>query len=105
MSKKTLCFGLLVPALSLAMAVQARADAFLTNPGFTTTTLAAGDDNSSGATSLGFTANFFGLTETAAYINNNGNLTFTGPQSTYVPSAYHQHPDHRAVFRRRLYSQ
>jgi len=32
-----------------------------------------------------FNINYFGVDEPGAYINNNGNLTFTGPQSSYTP--------------------
>jgi hypothetical protein len=34
---------------------------------------------------FGFNINFFGTEEPGAYINNNGNLTFTGPLSEYSP--------------------
>jgi hypothetical protein len=37
------------------------------------------------AQSLGLTANFFGVTFTSAYINNNGNITFDSPLSTFTP--------------------
>jgi Nidogen-like/PEP-CTERM motif len=39
------------------------------------------------AQSLGFDFNFFGTTYTTAYINNNGNVTFAAPLSTFTPSA------------------
>ena len=52
---------------------------------FTTTTLAANDDGSTGLVSLGFSADFFGLTYTQAYVNNNGNLTFSGALFNYSP--------------------
>ncbi len=53
--------------------------------GFDTNTLAANDDLSTGANALGFTANFFGTNYTTAFVNNNGNLTFTGPLGTFTP--------------------
>lgn len=34
---------------------------------------------------FGFHINYFGVQEPGAYINNNGNLTFTGPLSGYTP--------------------
>ncbi len=34
---------------------------------------------------FGFNINYFGVVEPGAYINNNGNLTFTGEQSGYNP--------------------
>lgn len=39
------------------------------------------------AQSLGFTFNFYGTNYTTAYINNNGNITFNAPQSTFTPFA------------------
>ena len=49
------------------------------------TTLAANDDGSTGSTSLGFGANFFGKTYSNLFINNNGNVTFDSALSTYTP--------------------
>ncbi|HKV85495.1 MAG TPA: nidogen-like domain-containing protein, partial [Ktedonobacterales bacterium] len=54
-------------------------DACLTN------TLAANDDGSTAAVPLGFSLNFFGTQYTNVYVNNNGNITFTGPLRTYTP--------------------
>jgi uncharacterized repeat protein (TIGR01451 family) len=56
--------------------------------GFTANTLAANDDDSTAAISLGFTnpINFFGTTYSQTYVNNNGNITFGGPCRTYTPS-------------------
>jgi len=52
--------------------------------------LAANDDGSTAAIDITpvFGAsgiNFFGTNYTALYVNNNGNLTFSGPLSTYTP--------------------
>ena len=59
--------------------------------GFGSNLLAVGDDNSSSAVSLSSVfpngLDFFGTTYTSIYINNNGNLTFNGPSSTFTPSA------------------
>src|SRR5438105_4110799 len=73
---------LLCPTLALARALPA---------GFNQTQLPANDDGSSSdylngaAITLPFSINFFGTTYTSVYVNNNGNLTFTGPLSTYTP--------------------
>lgn len=48
--------------------------------------LAAQDDSPSIQYNLGFSLNFFGTSYTSFYLNNNGNITFTGPLSSYVPS-------------------
>jgi hypothetical protein len=34
---------------------------------------------------MGFNIDFFGVTYNSAYVNNNGNITFSGPLSTYTP--------------------
>ena len=73
--------ALLLVTASLPLAAQA----YRSNTGFTTSTLPANDDGSTGPVNLGFAANFFGTTYTQAYVNNNGNITFTGPLSTYTP--------------------
>ena len=81
-------FKTLRPALALAaFALTASAPAFA-NPivaGFDGNTLAANDDGYTGLQSLGFSANFFGVTYSGAYVNNNGNLTFSAAQSAYSP--------------------
>jgi hypothetical protein len=70
-------------------------------PGFDGTTFLANDDGTypangpgSGtppgtpvAQPLGFGFNFYGTTYASAFINNNGNITFNGPQSTFTPPA------------------
>lgn len=61
--------------------------AILDDPGCRTSTLAANDDGSTGAIPLPFSINYFGTTYTNAYVNNNGNLTFRQPQSTFTPYA------------------
>jgi Bacterial Ig-like domain/Nidogen-like len=60
--------------------------------GFGNNVVPIGDDNSSAAiniTSVFGAAgiNFFGHNYTSLYINNNGNITFAGPNPTYTPSA------------------
>lgn len=55
--------------------------------GLFTTTLAANDDGSTGQVNLGFTANINGTNFTQTYVNNNGNITFNNPLSTFTPSA------------------
>ncbi|MDQ6737803.1 MAG: PEP-CTERM sorting domain-containing protein [Gemmatimonadota bacterium] len=68
-----------------ANALTVSGQAFRPNAGFTTSSLPANDDGSTGPTNLGFTANFFGASYTQAYLNNNGNITFAGPLATYTP--------------------
>lgn len=54
-------------------------------PGFDASTLAPNDDGSTGLVSLGFSANFFGTTFTDLHVNNNGNVTFGTPLSSFTP--------------------
>lgn len=48
-------------------------------------TLAANDDESTPLTPMGFTANFFGQPYDQLFVNNNGNVTFNSPMSTFTP--------------------
>jgi uncharacterized repeat protein (TIGR01451 family) len=74
-------------SIALVFAIQAPVLAAAIEPlaGCTTNTLPANDDGSTGAVDLGFTANFFGTSYTQLYINNNGNVTFTGPLGAFTP--------------------
>lgn len=54
-------------------------------PGFSTSTLPANDDGSTGAVAISFAINLFGTTYTTLYVNNNGNVTFDSPLGTYTP--------------------
>lgn len=53
--------------------------------GFNSSTLGRTDDGSSGPVSIGFAFNFFGASYTQLYVNNNGNVTFDGPLSSFTP--------------------
>jgi hypothetical protein len=55
--------------------------------GLFTTVLPANDDGSTGLVNLGFSANINSTTYTQTYVNNNGNITFNNPLSTFTPSA------------------
>lgn len=77
--------GLLVATTLLATAFAAPASAQTIVPGFDSFTLPANDDSSTGLVNLGFGFNFFGTTYTQTYVNNNGNVTFTGSLSTFTP--------------------
>jgi hypothetical protein len=77
--------GLAITSLVASLAMNSLASAATIRTGFTSTSLAANDDSSTGLVNLGFTANFFGTNYTQTYVNNNGNLTFTAPLSTFTP--------------------
>src|SRR5437660_377895 len=70
---------------AIAAAPAAQAQYLRDNPGFYARTLAANDDGSTGLELIGFTINFFGKVRSAAYVNNNGNITFDSPLATYTP--------------------
>lgn len=95
MRKGSLLAGLVMLALFVAPAYSTAI-----RPGFDGTLDGRNDDgsyfcsnpgsaNPCGATatpqSFGFTINFFGAFYTQAYLNNNGNLTFSGQMSTFTP--------------------
>jgi hypothetical protein len=78
--------ALAASALALcAVSLPLSAQAVRTDAGFTTNNLPANDDGSTGLINLGFSANLFGTTYTQAYVNNNGNITFNNPLSTFTP--------------------
>ncbi|MBI3837471.1 MAG: hypothetical protein HY288_06010, partial [Planctomycetia bacterium] len=54
-------------------------------PGFNDNTLAANDDRSTEQVNLPFPINFFGTRFDHLWVNNNGNVTFNGPLSTFTP--------------------
>ena len=56
-------------------------------------TLAANDDGSTGAVSLGFTVNWFGTNYSSVYVNNNGNVTFGAPVGDYTPYTFATNPN------------
>lgn len=55
------------------------------NAGFTTNALARNDDGSTGLQNLGFSVCFYGPTFDRLFVNNNGNVTFDAPLTTYTP--------------------
>jgi uncharacterized repeat protein (TIGR01451 family) len=55
-------------------------------PGFTTNTLPANDDGSTGQVTLPFSVNFFGTTFSNLFVNNNGNVTFNNPLGEFTPT-------------------
>jgi hypothetical protein len=61
-----------------------QADAMRTGA-FASSTLAANDDGSTGQIGIGFNINFFGQNYSQLYVNNNGNVTFTGLLSVFTP--------------------
>ena len=52
-----------------------------------TTIFPGNDDGSTALVSTGFNFNFFGVTRSNLFVNNNGNVTFGSPDGTFTPSA------------------
>jgi hypothetical protein len=71
----------LLAALTLSASAQLRNFA-----GYNTSTLSANDDGSTGLVNIGFNAHLFDATYNSAYVNNNGNITFNFPLSSFVPA-------------------
>ncbi len=72
-------------AALLALTTAFASQASIIEPGFNAATLAPNDDNSTGAVNIGFNVNFFGLTFSQLFVNNNGNVTFDSALSTFTP--------------------
>ncbi len=79
--KTTLAGALLVAFVAVGAHAGAIHDAAL----FADNTLAANDDGSTAQVPIGFDINLFGAPYTSLYVNNNGNVTFTGPLGTFTP--------------------
>ena len=94
MARSLLMAALLVATLGLAPS--ARAAQMISGLGgadnFGTLALSRNDDGSSASIPLGSGfpngLTFFGNTYQSLYINNNGNVTFRGPVSTYTPMSF-----------------
>lgn len=73
--------GLFLASLLLSSLVWGQA----IEPGFNANTLPPNDDGSTAAVPLGFTLNFFGISRSAVFVNNNGNVTFDSTLSAFTP--------------------
>ncbi len=85
-------FSMVVILLCLGVATISHAQAMFNLPGFSANTQPPNDDGSTGpisvSSALGMSSlDYFGNNYSQFYINTNGNLTFTGPLSTYTPSS------------------
>ncbi|MBU1263546.1 MAG: VPLPA-CTERM sorting domain-containing protein [Gammaproteobacteria bacterium] len=75
----------LMVAATMALAAPAFAGAIHDAALFNDFNLPANDDGSTDSVDIGFNVNFYGVNQSNLYVNNNGNVTFTGPLSTYTP--------------------
>ncbi len=86
MSLKTLLIAPAALVLSCAFAVpSAHAAAIRATSEFTDFTLPGNDDGSTGLVNIGFNVNFFGVTRSQLFVNNNGNVTFDSALGTFTP--------------------
>ena len=77
---------LLVLTLAVVSTMIGFAQAAAVIPGvFNANNLTGNDDGSTGLVPIGFSVNFFGITYTNVYVNNNGNVTFNTYLSAYTP--------------------
>ena len=84
MFRKVVIVPILTMALVMTMIVLAQAAAVVPNV-FDSNILPANDDSSTDLVPIGFPVNFFSSNYTELYVNNNGNVTFLAPLSTYTP--------------------
>ena len=72
-------------ALAASLAAPAHAGAIHDGAQFTNV-LARNDDGSTGVVAIGFNIDFYGLAaQSTLFVNNNGNVTFNAPLSTFTP--------------------
>ncbi|HXO14608.1 MAG TPA: nidogen-like domain-containing protein, partial [Mycobacterium sp.] len=81
------------PRVTLAAATQAvlpdaTSGAVVDDPKCATNTLPANDDGSTGQVALPFTLDFYGRSYSDLWVNNNGNVTFSGSLATYTPFSF-----------------
>jgi hypothetical protein len=78
-----------VAVIGLVVSLWSGADAgAVHDAGLFTTVLDRNDDGSVGPVAIGFDINFFGLNggnQATLFVNNNGNVTFTGALNTFTP--------------------
>ncbi|MCM8794317.1 MAG: VPLPA-CTERM sorting domain-containing protein [Candidatus Omnitrophica bacterium] len=83
---KKLVLVLLFVVVAMGASTQS-ADAAAIVSGFNSTIFPGNDDGSTALVPIGFTVNFFGVNRSSLFINNNGNVTFDSPLSTFTPFA------------------
>ena len=72
--------------VALCLATASPADAMAVRSGsFSSNTLTANDDSSTGQVDVGFGLNFFGNMYSQLFVNNNGNVTFDDSLRTFTP--------------------
>lgn len=87
--KKTFLKAVLAGSVLLALGLTNANAGAIHDAGLFTTNFPGNDDSSTAFQSFGFAnpLNFNGVNYSGAYVNNNGNVTFTTSYGTYTPSA------------------
>ncbi len=75
----------LASAAIFVLAAPAVEAAAIHDAGLFTTVLPANDDGSTASVGIGFSIDFYGSSLSSLFVNNNGNVTFSGPLGTYTP--------------------
>ena len=83
--KLKLAMTTIAASLLLALPLSYAQAAAIHDSGLFTTNFPGNDDGSVGLVNVGFNMNFFGNSWNQLYVNNNGNVTFTGALGTYTP--------------------
>ena len=75
-----------VALLAIAICPQAAQAQTIRAPGdYAPTVFPGNDDSSVGPVNIGFTVDYYGLTTSTLFVNNNGNVTFTSSLGTFTP--------------------
>ena len=88
MSRHVAVLAVALAGSMTAIPAAASANAVINDPNCAANTLAANDDGSTGQVALPFRLNFYGGSYGSLWVNNNGNVTFTGPLGTYTPFVF-----------------
>ncbi|MDJ0325353.1 PKD domain-containing protein [Cryobacterium sp. PH31-AA6] len=77
--------GAILASSALSPPAQAADDSIVAAAECAANTLPRNDDNSTSLIGLPFSVDFYGETYSSLYVNNNGNVSFGSPMSTYTP--------------------
>jgi hypothetical protein len=85
MSQRPFAKLALASAAIFILAAPAVEAAAIHDAGLFTTVLPANDDGSTASVGIGFSIDFYGSSLSSLFVNNNGNVTFSGPLGTFTP--------------------
>lgn len=85
-AKRPLYLSAVLSSILMLCCVSASASAIRMDALTPAQVLPPNDDGSTGRVNLGFELCFFGVRYSSLFVNNNGNVTFNAPLSTFTPS-------------------